>query len=207
MTSTTNQHKLEECARRMVQRDFSLVPQKWAALAAEHLDRDEYVAMPMWGYLFVVQDSCAERSIQSLMLGIRIPDEYMEEATEEYRAGNIPEYAAAPTQDHGITHEEKTLAYEIIRAYTGLDLDADEDNDEVEAEFDTIKERARELWAESNSEEYELASSGWQAVGDTGVIAREFDGNLCLGVNGCGYDFYEAHWIPLYLAMGLTWHE
>lgn len=27
------------------------------------------------------------------------------------------------------------------------------------------------------------------------------------GINGAGYDFYEAHWIPLYRARGLEWHK
>lgn len=28
-----------------------------------------------------------------------------------------------------------------------------------------------------------------------------------IGINGAGYDFYEAHWLPLYEARGLRWHE
>ena len=27
------------------------------------------------------------------------------------------------------------------------------------------------------------------------------------GIDGAGYDFYEAHWIPLYRARGLQWHD
>ncbi len=27
------------------------------------------------------------------------------------------------------------------------------------------------------------------------------------GIDGCGYDFYEEHWIPLYRARGLQWHD
>lgn len=27
------------------------------------------------------------------------------------------------------------------------------------------------------------------------------------GLNGAGYDFYEAHWIPLYKKRGLQWHD
>lgn len=27
------------------------------------------------------------------------------------------------------------------------------------------------------------------------------------GIDGAGYDFYEAHWIPLYKARGMQWHE
>ena len=28
-----------------------------------------------------------------------------------------------------------------------------------------------------------------------------------LGVDGAGYDFYDAHWIPLYKLRGLEWHD
>lgn len=27
------------------------------------------------------------------------------------------------------------------------------------------------------------------------------------GIDGAGYDFYEAHWEPLYRARGLQWHD
>ena len=27
------------------------------------------------------------------------------------------------------------------------------------------------------------------------------------GIDGIGYDFYEGHWIPLYKARGLQWHD
>ena len=27
------------------------------------------------------------------------------------------------------------------------------------------------------------------------------------GIDGAGYDFYDKHWIPLYEARGLKWHE
>jgi hypothetical protein len=48
---------------------------------------------------------------------------------------------------------------------------------------------------------------GTQEVGETGISAFEIDGELVLGVNGAGYDFYENHWIPLYLALGYQWHD
>jgi hypothetical protein len=35
---------------------------------------------------------------------------------------------------------------------------------------------------------------------------QEFDGHI-LAIDGGGYDFYESHWVPLYLALGLKWHE
>ena len=30
---------------------------------------------------------------------------------------------------------------------------------------------------------------------------------IFFGIDGAGYDFYEAHWIPLYKARGLKWHD
>ena len=26
-------------------------------------------------------------------------------------------------------------------------------------------------------------------------------------MDGCGYDFYLEHWVPLYKARGLKWHD
>lgn len=31
--------------------------------------------------------------------------------------------------------------------------------------------------------------------------------NVCLGVGGCGYSFYDMHWTPLYDLLGLKWHD
>jgi len=30
---------------------------------------------------------------------------------------------------------------------------------------------------------------------------------ILLGVDGAGYNFYDAHWLPLYQARGLKWHN
>lgn len=47
---------------------------------------------------------------------------------------------------------------------------------------------------------------GVQSIGF--IILDDFEElNVCLGVNGAGYDFYEAHWIPLYDLLGLHWHK
>ena len=44
-------------------------------------------------------------------------------------------------------------------------------------------------------------------IADTGVYAWEIDGELVLGINGAGYDFYSEHWNKLYDALGYRWHE
>ncbi len=30
---------------------------------------------------------------------------------------------------------------------------------------------------------------------------------IFFGIDSCGYDFFQAHWIPLYERRGLRWHE
>lgn len=39
------------------------------------------------------------------------------------------------------------------------------------------------------------------------IIEDEWDIVWGLGIDGAGFDFYEAYWIPLYEAMGLKWHD
>lgn len=40
-----------------------------------------------------------------------------------------------------------------------------------------------------------------------GFLIYECDEGIMLGIDGGGYDFYEAHFIPLYRLRGLPWHE
>ena len=49
---------------------------------------------------------------------------------------------------------------------------------------------------------------GLQTMADCGFrIYEQKDFGYIFGINGAGYDFYEAHWIPLYKARGLKWHD
>lgn len=55
-----------------------------------------------------------------------------------------------------------------------------------------------ERWLEKNLRE--LADCGFR-------IYESEDYGYLFGIDGAGYDFYSAHWIPLYRARGLQWHE
>lgn len=46
-------------------------------------------------------------------------------------------------------------------------------------------------------------------MADCGFRIYESDdfGGYIFGIDGAGYDFYDAHWIPLYKARGLRWHK
>lgn len=58
----------------------------------------------------------------------------------------------------------------------------------------------------SGEPEKPLADAGWNLAGDTGVLAIEYDGELLLGIDDAGYDFYNEHWVKLYDALGYHWH-
>lgn len=53
-------------------------------------------------------------------------------------------------------------------------------------------------WLENNMEK--MAACGFR-------IYQSEDYDYIFGIDGAGYDFYESHWIPLYKARGLCWHE
>lgn len=57
-----------------------------------------------------------------------------------------------------------------------------------------------------DSERQRLVDGGWRVIPKTGLFAFELDGFLLLGIDGIGYDFFEAHWRPLYDLLKLEWH-
>lgn len=61
-----------------------------------------------------------------------------------------------------------------------------------------FKDVCDEQWLENNL----------QAVANCGFrIYESEDYGYLIGIDGAGYDFYEAHWLPLYKARGLHWHK
>lgn len=59
------------------------------------------------------------------------------------------------------------------------------------------------LWALNGEPDYsEIAM-----YNECGIsVYRTESDDFFIGINGCGYDFYEAHWLPLYRKMGICWH-
>lgn len=63
------------------------------------------------------------------------------------------------------------------------------------------------LWSPENIDQ-EWIKDNLQKVSDCGFrIYDTEDCGILLGIDGAGYDFYEDHWIPLYKARGLKWHD
>lgn len=64
------------------------------------------------------------------------------------------------------------------------------------------------MWSMTDPTDIDWLEEHLQELKDCGFrIYRQEDYGYIIGIDGCGYDFYEAHWIPLYQARGLKWHD
>lgn len=83
-------------------------------------------------------------------------------------------------------------------------------SDELEVERDGSLPMWGTMWAFPDSaDDYWLEElDGIQLMSDRGFrIYESEDFGYVFGIGGAGYDFYEEHWLPLYEARGLKWHD
>ena len=102
------------------------------------------------------------------------------------------------------TEEQTCVIDDDGRLYTDISLD------EVIPDEDTRFPMWGTMWAFSERpDDYWMENEdGLRLMADCGFrIYKSEDYGYVFGIDGAGYDFYEAHWIPLYDARGLKWHE
>lgn len=64
------------------------------------------------------------------------------------------------------------------------------------------------MFSFKNSLDEEWAEKNIQAFEEVGIVVYDVPYyGIVFGIDGAGYNFYEEHWIPLYEARGLQWHE
>ncbi len=64
------------------------------------------------------------------------------------------------------------------------------------------------MWTFGESLDEEWARKNIEIMQECGFRVYESDEfGIIFGIDGAGYDFYEDHWIPLYKARGLKWHD
>lgn len=83
------------------------------------------------------------------------------------------------------------------------------DEDGIEAEGYGYLPMWGTMWQFSDSiDEYWLENQdGINLMSACGFkIFKHEEWGYFFGIDGAGYDFYEAHWIPLYKARGMKWH-
>ena len=80
---------------------------------------------------------------------------------------------------------------------------------EVEVMHDDILPMWGWLWSMNERLDEDWIRENLEKVAECGFRIYEFNetGTIYIGIDSMGYDFYEAHWIPLYKARGLQWHS
>ncbi len=193
MTQTTETRRrfhraYSDAVHRLVHGFNSLQHEAIKGIAAEN--NEELYAFPMWGTCFQPVDSCDRSRIREMLCSF--------EPTTEEEADEL-------VSDYGLDVEKDEYRDEPTNAEEEGDLDEDA---YIEAVIDA--------WREGDYEEEMLASSGWQRVGDTGILALDYGGDdLFLGINGAAFSFYgnletgdrSGLWARLYDALGYEWHH
>lgn len=81
-------------------------------------------------------------------------------------------------------------------------------SDEFDVERDDVLPMWGTMWEFKDRCDIEWLEGNLQAVADCGFrIYESEDYEYLIGIDGAGYDFYEAHFCPLYKARGLHWHK
>lgn len=116
---------------------------------------------------------------------------------------------------YGVQEEGRVLDYDAGTETYRVELDSGEVVDGLES-FDfcpagltgplpmwgtmwSFDDPLDEDWLEDGDGIRKMSEAGFR-------IFRQEDLGYVFGIDGAGYDFYEAHWEPLYRARGLRWH-
>lgn len=63
------------------------------------------------------------------------------------------------------------------------------------------------MWAPEKWDQDWIRDHADEVAGLGFLVYDEEECGILLGIDGAGFDFYEAFWLPLYRLRGLQWHE
>ena len=132
------------------------------------------------------------------------PDEW-EEVTAPCYGDKV--YVYESEQGGEIVGRDKNGLWRI-KLYDGNFVSAADDDFKIE-KYDLLPIWGT-MWSFGDScDNYWLENeNGIQAMSECGFRIYEHEEfGYFFGIDGAGYDFYEAHWVPLYKARGLKWHD
>ena len=70
---------------------------------------------------------------------------------------------------------------------------------------DRVRKHVTNFNFDEDIDRQRLIDSGWRVITKAGLFVFELDGFMLLGIDGIGYDFFEAHWRPLYDLLEFGW--
>lgn len=106
------------------------------------------------------------------------------------------------------------IKHDLGSNYYTIEMDDGETIEIEEEDFEVQRDGYLPMWGTlwafgDSADDYWLEElGGLQIMADCGFrIYEQEDYGYIFGIDGAGYNFYEAHWIPLYRARGLQWHD
>lgn len=130
-----------------------------------------------------------------------------------YGSGTI---AKVKVTEDGIMYEID-LDESLLKPVYGDELEAGKRIEQIDASADGIeveRDSSLPMWGTlwqfgDSTDDYWLEEMGGiDLMSRCGFRVYESDDfGYFFGIDGAGYDFYEAHWVPLYKARGLHWHD
>lgn len=114
----------------------------------------------------------------------------------------------------GYSHEGEIHSYDMesdlyfVEPDEGKMLSVERDDFEVERDGGLPMWYTMWSFGDSCDDWWLEEGDGIQVMSDCGfrIYSHEEFGYF-FGIDGAGYDFYEAHWLPLYNKRGLQWHD
>ena len=101
-----------------------------------------------------------------------------------------------------IDRENETAVVNIKEEKITIDID------DLDVERDGWLPMWGWLWMFDNNLDEEWTRNHLTEVAECGfrIFEDGETGDIYIGIDGAGYDFYEQHWLPLYDVRGLQWH-
>lgn len=126
------------------------------------------------------------------------------------RCRDLPEEGSTISQ-YGEYGQEERFSYTVNMVDTARQvvIATDEDGEVLEVPFDELANLdGRPMWNAMWVINGEPSYLEIQEFNECGIsVYEDGDGGWYFGIDGCGYDFYDAHWIKLYREYGMCWHS
>lgn len=114
----------------------------------------------------------------------------------------------------GEKYDEYGKIEDIVGDIYIVKLDDGETVELKEDDFEVERNSALPMWGwlwsfSDSADDYFMEElDGIKQMSECGFRIYEHDEwGYFFGIDGCGYSFYDEHWIPLYKKRGLQWHD
>ena len=121
----------------------------------------------------------------------------MYDTIREAAAAWVDSFNAVPV---AVVEKLMRLDPDEVREITPGERDEDADYLPMWGTMWSFGDSADDYWLEKRGGLELMAECGFR-------IYEQEDFGYLFGIDGAGYSFMEAHWIPLYKARGLRWHR